>query len=152
MKIYELRQEQLLNISREEAWNFLSNPNNLNEITPPSLKFRIVNEIAPKMYSGQIIKYMVEIIPGIKQTWLTEIKNVKEGSYFIDEQRFGPYKFWHHQHIIEKLQGKVNMIDIVNYGVPFGILGRLVHKLFIRPKLIQIFNFRFEYLKKKFNS
>ncbi|MGD8780953.1 MAG: SRPBCC family protein [Ignavibacteria bacterium] len=147
--IYILK-EQILNIIIEEAWNFFSNPLNLNQITPPNLKFKILSKLNGKMHSGQIIEYKIRLLPGVNQAWVTEIKNVKEKEYFIDEQRFGPYKFWYHEHEFEEKNGKVKMTDTVHYELPFGLLGRFVHLLFVKKKLEQIFNYRFQLLEEKF--
>lgn len=91
MKIYEFRREQILNTDLENAWRFFSNPQNLNNITPPSLRFKIISQLTERMFSGQIITYRIRILPFIFQQWVTEIKEVEELKFFIDEQRFGPY-------------------------------------------------------------
>lgn len=152
MKIYHLQKKQLLNASIEKVWEFLSSPANLNEITPKDLKFEITSDLPNKIYTGEIITYKIEVIPFIKFTWVTEIKAVETNHYFIDEQRFGPYKFWYHQHKIEQQDDKTMMYDIIHYALPFGILGQIMHKLFIKSKLEKIFNYRFEYFDRKFNS
>lgn len=95
-----------------------------------------------KMYPGMIITYKVSPILGIKLNWMTEITQVMEGKYFIDEQRFGPYKFWHHQHHFKAVEGGTEMLDILTYGLPFGIIGRMANQLFVAGKLQQVFNYR----------
>ena len=149
-EMYVLMQYQTLDISLDEAWEFFSNPRNLNEITPPDMKFNILTELNGKMYSGQIIEYKIGLLPGINQRWVTEIKNVKEKEYFIDEQRFGPYKFWYHEHKFEEDNGKVKMSDIVHYDLPFGFIGNIAHSLVVKRKLEQIFNYRKVKLKELF--
>ena len=104
--------------------------------------FSIIDGEKTKMYSGQIIKYNVTPIFGINMKWVTEISHVKEYEFFVDEQRFGPYKFWHHKHIFEVIDGGVKVIDILDYALPFGILGLLFHPITIKPKLNEIFNYR----------
>lgn len=133
--------EQHLPITLEEAWNFFSNPRNLVKITPKKMGFQITSENTSQAYSGQIISYKVGIFPLIKSNWVTEITSVKPLEYFIDEQRFGPYAMWHHEHHFKKVDTGVIMIDKVTYKLPFGILGRLSN-FFIKKQLKEIFEFR----------
>ena len=104
--------------------------------------FNIIDAENTKMYSGQIIKYNVTPIFGINIKWVTEISHVNEYKLFVDEQRFGPYKFWHHKHIFEVIDGGVKVIDILDYALPFGFIGLLLHPFMIKPKLKEIFNYR----------
>ena len=150
MKVYQLKRTQVLPISMDQAWEFLSTPSNLEQITPPDMKFEILSDLEGGMYAGQIINYFVQPFPGIKMRWTTEISHCIEGQYFVDEQRFGPYAFWHHKHFIEAAAGGVKMIDVVDYALPFGFIGRLAHRLFVRRKLKQIFDFRFKWLEQCF--
>lgn len=152
MKIYKLAQEQRLPISIDAAWDFFSSPRNLDEITPGDLGFKIVSLDGDRMYEGQIITYRVKILPGIWLPWVTEIKAVDEGKSFVDEQRFGPYKFWHHRHTFEEVPGGVLMRDVVNYGLGFGPFGAIAHAVFVRAKLAQIFSFRKETLARRFGN
>lgn len=148
--IHTLAQEQFLPISLKEAWDFFSSPGNLDEITPKELGFKIVYQPGEKMYEGQIIEYKVMIAPGVWVPWVTEIKLVKTQESFIDEQRFGPYKFWHHLHHFEEVDGGVLMKDLVHYALPCWPFGEIGHGLFVRPKLERIFGFRREILEKRF--
>ena len=152
MTIHTLEQEQRLPISRDEAWDFFSSPANLNEITPEDLGFEITNPPTAKMFEGQIITYRVKLAPAIRLSWVTEIKCVDEGRSFVDEQRFGPYKFWHHRHEFEPVPDGVLMRDIVHYALPFGPLGTLAHRLFVRRKLEWIFGFRKRILASRFGG
>ena len=142
MKIYRFVRNQKIPIDKNEALKFLSDPNNLKTITPDYMGFDIIEKENTKMYSGQIIKYIVTPIFGIKMNWVTEITHVKDFEYFVDEQRFGPYKFWHHKHLIKEIKDGVEMIDILDYALPFGYIGRLFHPIIIKPKLNEIFNYR----------
>ncbi|MBT8263322.1 MAG: SRPBCC family protein [Bacteroidia bacterium] len=142
MKIYTLKAIQNLPISRQQAWEFLSDPKNLKVITPDYMGFNILSGADRPMYAGQIIQYIVTPVLGIKTKWVTEITHVKEGSYFVDEQRFGPYSLWHHKHFIKEIDGGVEMEDIIDYKVPFGIIGQWVHPFLVKPKLNQIFEYR----------
>lgn len=142
MSIYRLQTIQKLPISKEKAWEFLSDPKNLKTITPDYMSFDILIGADRKMFPGQIIQYIVTPILGIKTKWVTEITHVIEGKYFVDEQRFGPYSFWHHKHFIKEIEGGVEMEDIIDYKVPFGFIGRLVHPFLVKPKLEEIFIYR----------
>lgn len=152
MKIYELRRTQKLPISLEEAWAFLSDPANLAKITPDSMGFDIISGADRKTYPGQIIRYKVSPLLGIKLNWVTEITQVQEPHYFIDEQRFGPYKFWHHKHFIKEIDGGVEMEDIIHYGLPMGILGQMAHPFLVKPKLEEIFKVRWDRLIELFGE
>ncbi|GAA4278971.1 SRPBCC family protein [Aquimarina mytili] len=142
MKIYTLKAKQNLPISIDEAWEFLSDPKNLKTITPDYMGFNILSGADRKMYPGQIIQYIVTPVAGIKNKWVTEITHVRDKQYFVDEQRFGPYALWHHKHFIKKIPGGVEMEDIIDYKIPFGILGQLIHPILIKPKLKEIFKYR----------
>lgn len=147
-KVYTLRRQQSIPVSREKVWDFISSPSNLKKITPPYMGFDITSPEEPgKMYEGMIIIYTVTPLAGIRMTWVTEITHVEEGRYFVDEQRAGPYSLWHHQHFIEPDGDGVIMTDIVTYRPPFGILGRLANLLFIRSRLNEIFEYRNKVLR-----
>ena len=150
MKFYKLETKQILPINKRECWEFFSNPRNLQTITPPDMDFEIKSDLTENVYPGQIIIYRIKLFPGIKVSWITEITQVIEGKFFVDEQRFGPYKFWHHQHRFRETNEGIEINDLVHYAIPFGIIGRIMHKLFIRQKLNTIFRFRSEILKVKF--
>jgi ligand-binding SRPBCC domain-containing protein len=104
--------------------------------------FEICDGADRPMYQGQIIQYIVTPVLGIKTKWVTEITHVVDKSFFVDEQRFGPYAFWHHKHFLKEVPGGVEMEDIIDYKIPFGILGQLVHPLLVKPKLNEIFTYR----------
>lgn len=142
MKIYTKKSTQKLPISLDEAWDFLSDPRNLKTITPDYMSFNIISGAERKMYAGQIIQYIVTPLLGIKAKWVSEITQVVDKEYFIDEQRFGPYAFWHHKHFVKEIEGGVEMEDIIDYKVPLGILGQLVHPILVKPKLEEIFEYR----------
>ena len=152
MKIYQINTKQNLPISVKEAWEFLSSPNNLAEITPKYMNFKILSGADKSIFAGQIIQYKVTPVLGITLKWVTEITHVKQNEYFVDEQRFGPYSLWHHKHFIKEIDGGIEMEDIVDYKIPFGFLGQIAHSLFIEKKLIQIFNYREKKLVKLFGK
>lgn len=144
MKSYQLTFSQKLPISVEQAWDFFASPLNLAKITPENMAFTVTSDpsTSEKMYPGMIITYKVSPILGIKLDWMTEITQVMEGKYFIDEQRFGPYQFWHHQHHFKAIEGGTEMLDILTYGLPMGIFGRIANSIFVAGKLQQIFSYR----------
>ncbi len=153
MPFYQFTQTQKIPVSKQELWLFVSNPANLKHITPPEMGFDITSQMASdKMYAGMIISYIVKPLLGIPLTWVTEITNVVEQSYFVDEQRIGPYALWHHQHKLEEIPGGVLMTDIISYQPPLGILGALANALFIRKQLQKIFAYRTQALVKIFGN
>lgn len=150
MKIYTLHRTQVLPIDLATAWEFFSNPKNLERITPPSLNLKPTSDIPEKTYQGMIITYQVKpfLFP---QTWVTEIKEVNEPYSFIDEQRFGPYKFWHHQHRFETTDNGVLMTDLINYALPFDPFSRIMIPM-VKKQLDSIFDYRNNYLKQLFRK
>ena len=152
MKLYRLHTIQDLPISKDQAWDFLSDPKNLKIINPEYMGFNILRGADRKMFPGQIIQYIVTPVAGIPTKWVTEITHVKEGEYFVDEQRIGPYALWHHKHFIESIPGGVRMEDIVDYKLPFGVLGQLVHPILVKPKLKEIFEYRKQKLIELFGT
>ncbi|WP_445725675.1 SRPBCC family protein [Flavobacterium sp.] len=150
--VYRLSSKQKLPISVEQAWEFLSNPKNLKAITPSYMGFDIISGADKPMFAGQIIQYIVTPVFGIKTNWVTEITQVIDKQYFVDEQRFGPYALWHHKHFIKPIVGGVEMEDIIDYKVPFGFIGRLVHPILVKPKLTEIFNYRTQTLVELFGE
>jgi len=152
MKLYQLHTKQKLPISQKDAWEFLSNPSNLKIITPDYMGFNIQSNQEKKMYPGQIIHYKVTPVLGIKTTWVTEITHVKEGEYFVDEQRFGPYSLWHHKHFIIPTSAGVVMEDIIDYKIPMGILGQLANPIIVKKKLKEIFTYRYLKLEELFGK
>ena len=138
-----LEQEIVLNTGIENLWQFMATPTNLNELTPPELHFHIVSELPDRMYNGLMIQYAIKIPRFGRWNWLTEIKHIREGEYFVDEQRLGPYRLWHHQHLLEAVnENQTRMIDRVSYQLPFGIVGTLVHQLWVKKLLRDVFAYR----------
>ena len=152
MKIFKLKYSQKLPISLNEAWDFLSSPSNLELITPKSMDFNITDYDKKKAYPGQIIQYTVKPLLGIKINWVTEITQVQDKEFFVDEQRFGPYSFWHHKHFIKEIENGVLMEDVIHYKIPLGPIGVLLNFLFIDSKLKSIFKYRKQELIKTFGD
>ena len=152
-KVYSIKTVQHLPISLQEAWDFFSSPANLSTITPDHLGFQIVSKHhGEKMYAGQIIEYTVKPVLGIPLYWMTEISHVEDKKYFVDEQRFGPYSLWHHQHHFKETSNGIEMTDIVHYKIPFGFLGSIANSLFIKKQLKQIFDHRYKTVEKLFSE
>jgi ligand-binding SRPBCC domain-containing protein len=149
----ELYFTQELPISLDEAWEFFSNPANLKEITPAKMGFVVTSSHhGAKMYAGQIIRYIVRPLFGIPLKWCTEITHVADRQYFVDEQRFGPYAFWHHQHRFTEVPGGVLMEDILHYKLPFGFIGNIVDTLLVRNEVLGIFAYRKKVLDERFKA
>lgn len=152
MKVYTLKTVQRLPISLDEAWHFFSDPKNLNTITPDYMGFKTLSGDDRAMFPGQIIQYIVTPVLGIPMKWVTEITHVIDKSYFVDEQRFGPYSFWHHKHFFREIPGGVEMEDIVDYKIPLGYIGQMVHLFLVKPKLKEIFDYRQKKLTELFGT
>jgi ligand-binding SRPBCC domain-containing protein len=154
VKTYALKTEQAIPISLDEAWDFFSSPLNLAKITPKEMSFVVTSDYTAdtKMYAGMIITYIISPVLGIKMNWMTEITHVKEGEYFVDEQRFGPYALWHHQHHFKVIPEGVLMTDILNYAIPYGIIGRLANTILVDKQIKQIFSYREKAIKELFGE
>lgn len=152
MKLYQLHSKQVLPITQKEAWDFLSSPANLKTITPEHMGFNILSGGDRPMFPGQIIQYKVSPFPGFTTKWVSEITHVKEGEYFVDVQLFGPYALWHHKHFIKQIDGGVEMEDIIDYKIPFGILGQLAHPIIVKKQLKEIFAYREQKLTELFGK
>lgn len=150
MRLYHLRTQQNLPITLQAAWDFFSSPNNLAEITPAWLNFKVTSTLPEKMYEGMIVTYQVRPFGGFALNWVTEITHLNAPHFFVDEQRFGPYRFWHHQHRFREVNGGVEMTDIVHYALPFGPFGRMAHYFSVRARLEEIFDFRRASLEQMF--
>lgn len=153
MAAHSIKTVQKIPVSLDEAWSFFSNPANLQAITPEGMGFTIISKHhGDIMYAGQLIEYKVRPVAGIPLYWMTEITQVKDRAYFIDEQRFGPYSLWHHQHHFKEIPGGVEMTDIVHYKNPLGFLGRIANALFVKNKLKTIFDFRYQKVEELFGK
>lgn len=153
MKIYYKEWTQLMPISMEEAWHFFSRPENLDNLTPDDMGFEILSDIKDKpMYQGMLIRYKVSPILGIKLNWCTEITHIKKHRYFIDEQRFGPYALWHHEHHFKEVDGGILMKDELHYAIGWGPLGSIANTLLVSSKVEEIFHYRYNAVEKLFSS
>lgn len=150
-KVYSLKAVQIIPVDIETAWNFFSKPENLNAITPRNMGFKIIGpHHSQTMYAGQLIEYTVQPLFGIPLYWMTEITHMIPNEYFIDEQRFGPYSLWHHQHHFKQISNAVEMTDIVHYKIPFWFIGDIANAIIVRKKLREIFEYRYRAIKEKY--
>lgn len=145
MAVHFLKAVQKIPAGLPEVWSFFSDPANLKKITPAYMRFNVISRYnSDIIYAGQVIEYTVRPLLGIPLYWMTEITQVKDNRYFIDEQRYGPYSLWHHQHHFKTIEGGIEMTDIVHYKIPFGFLGDAANSLFVRKQLRQIFSYRYQ--------
>ena len=152
-KVYSFKTVQKIPVSLDKAWDFFSNPANLQAITPQNLGFKIISEHhGNEMYAGQVIEYTVKPVLNIPLYWMTEITHVADKKYFVDEQRFGPYSLWHHQHHFKETAAGVEMTDIVHYKLPFWFLGDIANTLFVKKQLKEIFDFRYKVVEEMFGK
>lgn len=152
--LHTIKTSQFLKSDLNTIWEFMRSPDNLSRITPPDMAFSVISnqEDISQMYPGLIIEYYVTPMLGLKLHWVTEITQVEHLQYFVDEQRFGPYAFWHHKHFLKAVEGGVEMTDIVHYKLPLGFIGRIAHALFVKKQLKSIFDYRFNKLEELFNQ
>jgi len=147
-----LKQEQFLPLTLDQAWAFFASPENLNEVTPEDMVFKITSEIPSVMYEGLIITYKIKPIFNITVNWCTEITHIQKGVYFVDEQRKGPYHIWHHEHHFKEAEGGILMTDILHYDIGKSLIGWIAGHLFVHKKVKQIFEFRYNALETYFNN
>ncbi|GGB27746.1 MULTISPECIES: SRPBCC family protein [Mucilaginibacter] len=154
MKTYVLKKEQSIPVSLDQAWDFFSSPLNLAKITPSDMSFVVTSDYTAetKMYPGMIITYKISPLLGIKMNWMTEITHVDDKKYFVDEQRFGPYALWHHQHHFKEIDGGVHMTDLLHYAIPYGAIGRFANAVFVKSKVEQIFDYRTKVIEEMFGK
>jgi ligand-binding SRPBCC domain-containing protein len=153
MPAHSLKTVQQIPCTLDEAWDFFSNPSNLPQITPVYMSFKIISQHhSEKMYPGQIIEYTVTPVARIRIYWMTEITHVENKKFFIDEQRYGPYSMWHHQHHFREIPGGIEMTDIVHYKNPLGFIGSLMNPYLVKPRLKKIFEFRHRKIEEIFGA
>ncbi len=143
MAVHRIYYQQHVPADIKTVWGFFSHAANLQTITPEYMRFRVTSGDLPDViYPGMIITYKVSPLLGIPLFWMTEIRHVVPEKLFVDEQRRGPYRMWHHQHHFEERDGGVLMTDIVHYELPFSIFGELARPLFVKRQLTDIFEYR----------
>lgn len=145
MAVRMIKSVQKIPASPEVVWKLFSDPENLKQITPPGMRLRVTSgHGGGQVFTGQFIEYRLRPLFGIQVYWKTEIIEVKELEYFIDEQRKGPYRFWRHEHYFRPIEGGVEMKDLVRYENPFGFIGEWANALFVRKKLRELFEYRYQ--------
>lgn len=152
IKMFQIKRTQIVKTDLITCWDFFSSPNNLQKITPKYMGFDVRTEVPEKMYEGLMIEYRVRPLLNIPMTWITEITHVKDHQFFVDEQRKGPYRIWHHEHHFREIPEGVEMTDIVSYELPMGSLGKLAHPILVKKKLEEIFAYRFKVVEELFNQ
>ena len=150
--MHRLKQEQFLPISLDEAWEFFATPGNLNEVTPGDMVFEITSVLPERMYEGLLITYRIKPMVNIAMGWVTEITHIREKEYFVDEQRRGPYRIWHHEHHFRAVEGGVIMTDLLHYDIGKSIFGWIAGQLFVHKKVKQIFEYRYTTLETLFGK
>ena len=151
--VHRIKAIQKIPISLETAWKYFSDPHNLISITPSSLNLKMTSHLyGDEVYAGQIMTYRVKPLFGIGVSWMTEISHVERMKMFVDDQRKGPYKFWHHQHHFKSIEGGVEMTDLVHYQLPFNFLEKTIHNIIVKPKLKEIFAYRFKKISELFGT
>tara|TARA_B100000029_G_scaffold122723_1_gene116329 strand:- start:349 stop:828 length:480 start_codon:yes stop_codon:yes gene_type:complete len=152
MKTYTIKFEQFIDLPINDVFNFFSKPENLSLITPPRLKFDILTPSPIKMKEGQLIDYSLTIMYCIKLRWRTLITDYKKPYKFIDQQIKGPYSLWHHTHTFEEKDGGTLIHDNVTYAIPFGMIGKLIHAIYIKYDVHNIFKYRHKILNNIFSE
>ncbi len=152
MRLQKLERVVRLRAELPRVWEFFADPRNLREITPPWLDFRLVSAAPPRMYPGLLLEYRVRPFPGPAWPWVTEITHVREGEYFVDVQRLGPYRLWHHEHHFRTVGGAVEVRDLVLYVLPGGWAGQLALARAVRARLRAIFDYRERAVRSRFGE
>jgi ligand-binding SRPBCC domain-containing protein len=143
VRIHTLRREQRLPGAPEAVFGFFADARNLEAITPPLLRFRVVTPTPIVMGAGTRIRYRLRV-HGVPLSWLTEITAWEPPHRFVDEQLDGPYALWHHTHTFEPDGDETVMRDVVRYRIGFGALGALADAVLVRRDLDRIFDYRAE--------
>lgn len=141
MSPFVLERVQLIPRPRAEVFRFFEDAGNLERITPPFLRFRIVTPRPIEMREGALIDYKLSLF-GLPFGWRTRIEVYEPGVRFVDMQLRGPYKLWRHTHTFEDAPGGTRMTDRVDYEIPLGHLGRAARAMFVRRTLDRIFDYR----------
>ena len=149
LRFHTLRREQWIPSPIDEAFAFFADAHNLEEISPPWVGFKILSMSHESISEGTEIRYRLRL-HGIPIHWLTEIRCWRPPHLFVDVQKSGPYKLWHHTHRFEAHGDRTKMIDVVRYALPFGIIGRIAHTLKVREDVRQIFDYRRKRVDKLF--
>ena len=159
MNLYKIFHTQKLPVTLEQAWSYFTNPDNLEVLTPKDMGL-VNRKDTPNslvysdnsLYQGKLIEHSVKVLPFYRMNWVSEITAIEPKKYFVDQQRSGPYQFWHHTHIFREIDRGVEVVDFIRYALPLGVLGKLAHPLLVKPKLDQVFTFRQHKLEQIFGK
>jgi len=152
MRLPRFTRSQFLPVDLETAWGFFSDPRNLQTMTPPWLNLVPTSEVPQEMHPGLIVTYQVKPALRIPVTWVTEITHVVDRQLFVDEQRSGPYRFWHHQHHFREVAGGTEARDVLHYALPLGPVGDLAGAALVRKRIDEIFEYRRHALEQRFGA
>lgn len=141
MSPHQLRRRQVVQSDLETVFAFFESPRNLEDITPTWLRFEVVATTDEVMCLGTEIDYRLRW-KGVPMRWRSRISEYEPGNSFADEMLSGPYERWYHRHLFRPVADGIEMVDIVDYVLPFGPLGRLAHAVLVRAQLEAIFDFR----------
>ena len=150
-KEYILEKLQFISKSKAEVFDFFKAPENLKKITPENLNFKITTPSPILMKEGTLIEYIIKLF-GVSIYWRTLISEYNPPHSFRDLQLNGPYDVWDHTHIFKDCKNGVMMIDKVKYSIPFGIIGRLAHFVWVKAELRRIFNHRYKVIEQIFKE
>ena len=149
MRVYTLHAEQTVPRTLDEVFSFFNRPENLEDLTPKSLRFQILTPRPLVMEKGLLIDYTIRIW-GVPLHWRTLITAYDPPYRFVDEQLKGPYAFWHHTHTFTEVDSGVKIEDDVSYAMPLGWLGQFVHAIYVQHDVRRIFNHRKQIIEELF--
>lgn len=152
MATFKLESSQIVPISLEEAWSFFSSPMNLSVITPKYMKFKVLGKVETEIYNNMLINYTVRPLFNVPLKWQTKILDVVPSKSFIDIQTQGPFKRWEHQHRFTEVENGTRIDDKVVYELPFGLIGRMAHRLLLKQRVEDIFKYRKKVLSNLFEK
>lgn len=147
--MYRLHRRQVVGGDLARVFGFFKSPFNLEAITPAWLDFRVLHASDPEVREGTHIAYRLRL-HGIPFRWESRIAEYRENVMFADEQLVGPYRHWYHRHLFTPVPGGVAIEDVVEYRMPFGLLGRFAHAAFVRRQLERIFDYRARVIGERF--
>jgi ligand-binding SRPBCC domain-containing protein len=150
MKVHMLEREQFIPQPIDEVFAFFSHAENLEEITPGFLSFRILSVDPPQLRRGTLIRYRLAWHGLFPLRWTTEITHWEPPHFFADSQLSGPYRLWRHEHSFKSRGTGTQMNDIVRYSLPFGPLGVVAHSAVVRRDVESIFDFRAQRIRELF--
>jgi ligand-binding SRPBCC domain-containing protein len=153
VRLRRIEQRQFLpRTSLDEVWEFLANPRTVAAVSPPDLGLRVTSEPPVRVYPGLIVTYDLEVLPRVRWHWVTEVTHIREGRLLVDEQRFGPFRMWHHEHHLAAHDGGVEVRDLITYALPLGPLGVLADLVLVSHRLERTFAFRRRVLAQRFGA